>query len=109
MNVVERILAICKEKHIPISRLERDCGFSNAYFAGLKKGDLPTDRLQIVSDYLGISVEYLMTGKQENYYIDKETREIAEEIRKETTSFRPKSNLCVPQSFISFLSHCPDS
>ena len=31
MNSVERVKAICKERKIPISRLEKECGFSNGY------------------------------------------------------------------------------
>lgn len=39
---------------------------------------------QLIADYFGISVDYLMTGKEkeggEEYYINDETREIAQEI-----------------------------
>lgn len=63
MNTVERIKAICKERKIPISRLEKDLGFGNAYISGLKKGTVPDDRLRAISKYLYLSTEYLMTGK----------------------------------------------
>lgn len=66
MNTVERVKAICKERNIAISKLEKDCGFGNAYIAGLKKGSIPDDRLKIISEYLNLSVEYLMTGKEPN-------------------------------------------
>lgn len=64
MNTVERIKSICKEQKIPISRLEKDLNFGNAYIAGLKKGTVPDDRLRLISKYLGVSVEYLMTGEE---------------------------------------------
>lgn len=39
---------------------------------------------QLIADYFGISVDYLMTGKEkeggEEYYLNDETREIAQEI-----------------------------
>ena len=39
---------------------------------------------QLIADYFGVSVDYLMTGKEkeggEEYYINDETREIAQEI-----------------------------
>ena len=70
MNAVERVKSICKERKIPISKLEVDCGFSNAYISQLRKGTFPNDRLEIISKYLGVSVDYLMTGKEptENKY-----------------------------------------
>lgn len=67
MNTVERIKSICKERKIPISRLEKDLNFGNAYIAGLKKGTVPDDRLRLISKYLDVSVEYLMTGSDSKY------------------------------------------
>ena len=64
MNTVERIKSICKERKIPISRLEKDLNFGNAYIAGLKKGTVPDDILRLIAKYLGVSVEYLMTGEE---------------------------------------------
>lgn len=64
MNAVERVKSICKERKIAISKLEVDCGFSNAYISQLRKGTFPNDRLEIISKYLGVSVDYLMTGKE---------------------------------------------
>ena len=84
MTTVERIKSICKERKIPISRLEKDLNIGNAYIAGLKKGTVPDDRLRLISKYLDVSVEYLMTGKEkeggERYYLNDETSEIAQEI-----------------------------
>ena len=62
MNAIERIKDICKERHIAISKLERECGFSNGYIAGKKTGKIPADRLLIISDYLGVSYSYLLYG-----------------------------------------------
>lgn len=64
MNTVERVKSICKERKIPISKLEKDLNFGNAYISGLKKGSIPDDRLKSISDYLELPVEYLMTGKE---------------------------------------------
>lgn len=64
MTTVDRIKSICKERKIPISKLEKDCGFANAYIAQLKKGHLPDDRLRIVSDYLGVSIDFLQFGQE---------------------------------------------
>lgn len=66
MNAVERVKAICKERKIPISKLETDCGFANAYISQLRKGTFPDDRLRKIAEYLDLSVEYLMTGEDGN-------------------------------------------
>lgn len=83
MNVVERVKELCKEKKIPLSRLEKDCGFANGYISGLKKGNLPDDRILKICDYLGVSANYLMTGKDNpgetelfSYEVNKERNKI---------------------------------
>lgn len=80
MNSVERVKKICKEKKIPISRLEKDLEFANGYIGQLKKGTLPDDRLKKIAGYLDVSVDYLMYGseKGQNYYLDPEAQEIAQ-------------------------------
>ena len=67
MNTVERIKTICKERKIPISKLEKECGFSNRYIGQLRKGTMPDDRLRIVADFLKISAEELSTGEKPDY------------------------------------------
>ena len=64
MNSVERVKAICKERKIPISRLERDLGFANGYIGQLRKGVFPADRLSVIADYLSVSISYLLTGEE---------------------------------------------
>lgn len=64
MNTVERIKHICKQRKIPISKLEKDCGFSNGYIGQLRKGTMPDDRLRIVAEYLEVSAEELSTGEK---------------------------------------------
>ena len=77
MNAVERIIEICKEKRIPISRLERACDFSNGYIKALTRGTMPADKMERVANYLGVSVTYLITGN-EGYYLDPEAAELAQ-------------------------------
>lgn len=88
MTAVDRIKRICKERKIPISRLERECGFSNAYIRGLKEGKMPADRLYKVAEFLNVSPEYLLTGQDapkesadgKAYYFSDETAEMAQEL-----------------------------
>lgn len=70
MDSVELVKKICKERKIPISRLEMDCGFSNGYIRKLKEGKFPSDRIQIIANYLDLSVDYLMTGKEVEFTVE---------------------------------------
>lgn len=66
MDSVELVKKICKERKIPISRLEKDCGFSNGYIRKLQEGKFPSDRLLVIAEYLDLPVSYLMTGEEPN-------------------------------------------
>lgn len=83
MNAVERIKELCKKKGIAISKLERDCGFSNGYISQLRKGTMPYERLITVAEYFGVSPDYLMSGDNVDYTIryDKDTLDIASNIK----------------------------
>ena len=63
MNSVERVKDLCKGRKIPISKLEKDLGFSNGYIGQLRKGVFPSDRLVLIANYLNVSPDYLMTGE----------------------------------------------
>lgn len=84
MDSVELVKKICKERKIPISRLEKDCGFSNGYIRKLQEGKFPSDRLMIIADYLKLSASYLMTGEESKestiYYTDEDTAKLAQEM-----------------------------
>ena len=70
MNAVERVKSICKERKIPISKLESDCGFANGYIGQLRKGTFPDDRLRTIAKYLDLSVTYIMTGKEHEFTVE---------------------------------------
>lgn len=79
MTSVDRVKALCKERKIPISKLERDCDFSNGYIRGLREGKFPSDRLQVIADYLHVSVPWLLNGEEEaNWYINDDARDLAQ-------------------------------
>lgn len=63
MNSIERVKAICKERKIAISKLEKDLGFGNGYISQLKKG-FPEDRLYKIADYLEVTPEYIVFGNE---------------------------------------------
>lgn len=61
---VEVLFALCKERNIAISRVEKDLGYGNGYFRSLKKKEVPGNRLKEVADYFGVSVDYFLYGKE---------------------------------------------
>lgn len=68
MNSVELVKKLCKERKIPISKLERDLGYSNGYIGQLRKGVFPTDRLVQIANYLSVPVGYLLQTEAECEY-----------------------------------------
>ena len=85
MNSVDMVKEICKERNIPISKLERECGFSNGYIRSIKKGMFPADRMKRIADYLEVNVSDLMKGtavqnigQRDEYYWNEDARELAQ-------------------------------
>ena len=77
---MDRVKKICKERKIPISKLERELGFSNGYISQLKKGVFPSDRLILIANYLQVSTEFLMNGVDDDGLTDKDNRDIARDM-----------------------------
>ena len=84
MNAVETVKGICKERNIPISRLERECGFSNGYISKLKKGYFPIDKAEKIANYLNIDVNILIgvqiPVQHDEYYQDALSAVLAQEM-----------------------------
>ena len=76
MNAVERVKTICKERKIRISKLESDCGFANGYIGQLRKGVFPDDRILKIAEYLNVSVDYLMTGKDVKFITETAKKDV---------------------------------
>lgn len=87
MNSVDRVKLVCKEKKVPVYKLERDLGYANGYISQLKRGTFPAERLHEIADYLGVTADYLLTGEEDArksepafYFIQRETAELAQEL-----------------------------
>ena len=64
-NSVLYVRDICVQRNIPISQLEKDCGFSNGYLNPKKMSKLPYERARLIAAYLGISITEILTGEKE--------------------------------------------
>lgn len=63
-NSVEYVRSLCEQRNIPISKLEKDCGFGNGYLNPKKVKRISYDRAVIIGEYLGLSPEEILTGGQ---------------------------------------------
>lgn len=61
-SLVERIEHIIKEKGLTFKRVERDCGLGNGTIKRWSEQSPRLDRLEVVSEYLQVSLDYLVSG-----------------------------------------------
>lgn len=84
MNSVELIKKLCKERKIPISKLERELGYGNGYISQLRKGAIPSNRAIEIAQYLNISLSYLLSGgeidEKETELTSKDERDIKKDL-----------------------------
>ena len=63
MTTLDNIKTICREKkNISVTTLEQELGYSNGSLAKAK--DIPSSRICEIANYLGVSMEYIMTGEK---------------------------------------------
>lgn len=62
--MVERIEALCKEKGLSFRKVEMSLGFSNGILRSWEKKTPTADKLAAVADFFGVSMEFLLTGKE---------------------------------------------
>lgn len=65
MTVYERIENLRNSNKISQGKLEKELGFSNGSISKWKNSMPTLERLQKIADYFGVTVDYLMTGKEQ--------------------------------------------
>ena len=58
----DRIKKLCKEKHTTIQKLEAEIGFSNGTINKWDEKRPSVDKVKLVADFFGVSMEYIVTG-----------------------------------------------
>lgn len=71
------------QKHgVSSYRISKETGIAQSVLSAWKNGvSTPKqDKMQKIADYFGVSLEYLMTGKEEpdGYYLDNDTKDMIE-------------------------------
>lgn len=86
MTVFDRVKNLCNEKGIKVSELERILGIGKNASYKWKEYNPASDTLFKISEYFGVSTDYILTGEEDgisrNNYYDEETEMIAKELQK---------------------------
>lgn len=64
MTLKERIQALCKSAGISMNQLEDKLGFGKGYISKLGKSTPNATKIQAIADFFGVTVDYLITGKE---------------------------------------------
>lgn len=78
----ERVKQLCKDKGVSMNTAESEIGLAKGYISKLGKSNPNAKTLQKIADYFGITVEFLMTGKESEsgYYLNEDTAKLAQEM-----------------------------
>ena len=82
-NGVQIVRTICNDRGIPISTLEKDCGFSNGYLNPKKLVKIPYDRALVIARYLDIPASLILDGEENAPTLtEKDERDIARDLER---------------------------
>lgn len=79
----EHFKKLCDDAKVRPSEVSRATGVATSTLTEWKKGSYTpkADKLQKIAEYFGVSVDYLLSGEeQEGYYVNPETAQMAQEI-----------------------------
>lgn len=82
-NSVQYVRDICKERKMPISQLEKECGFANGYLNPKKMSKISYDRAVMIASVLGITAEEILNGpenKKAPVLTKKDERDISKDL-----------------------------
>lgn len=86
MDVYERLKSLCKSKGTTIQQMEIDNSMAKGHAYKWKKSTPTYENLLKLSEYFGVSTDYILTGEDDgisrNNYYDEETEMIAKELQK---------------------------
>lgn len=67
MTTREIVKKLCKDRGVSLNKLEKQLGFASGYVSKLDKSVPSSANLQKIADYLGVSLDYLMTGNDDRF------------------------------------------
>lgn len=63
--VFQNVCRLCRKKNISIAKLEREVGIGNGTIGKWDKSSPTAEKLKRVADYFGVSVDSLLTAREE--------------------------------------------
>lgn len=60
MNLFKSVRAMCRKKQVPVSRVEKDCGFGSNSIRRWGEHEPSISKVKAVADYLNVSVDELI-------------------------------------------------
>lgn len=70
MTIKDRIKDLCVKNEITVNKLETTLGFGTGYISKLDKSTPNTKKIKLISDFFNVSVDYIMTGKENQFTIE---------------------------------------
>ena len=92
MGLYENVKKAANAKGYSINRLEKELGFARSYIGKFKTITPSVDKIQKIADYFGVSLVYLMTGKDEKPLEPQLTPRDKRDIAKDLESIMEKLN-----------------
>lgn len=73
---------LLKERGVTATEVSKATGIRTSTLTDWKHGrtNPKADKLKLIADYFGVSLEYMMTGEEAEYYLNPETAQIAQEM-----------------------------
>ena len=65
MAIYSNVKAVCKSKGISVMKLETELGFARSSIYKWNKPQPGIEKIKKVADYLGVSMEYLLSDQKE--------------------------------------------
>jgi transcriptional regulator with XRE-family HTH domain len=73
MTIRERVKKLCSENNISMNKLECECGFAKGYLSKLDKSSPNSAKLQLIADFFGVTLDYIMTGVEKQVSITEQS------------------------------------
>ncbi|RHQ94263.1 XRE family transcriptional regulator [Ruminococcus sp. AF21-42] len=83
MGLYENVKEAAKSKGYSINRLEKELGFARSYISKFKNITPSADKIQKIADFLGVTSEFLMNGKENSSQSEltaKDSRDISKDL-----------------------------
>jgi transcriptional regulator with XRE-family HTH domain len=78
----EKFRELCEKKGVTAYKISQETGITQSTFSDWKNGrSVPKqDKLKKIADYFGVDVGFFYDDNETRYYVDDETKRIAQEI-----------------------------